>query len=169
VIKLPDAIVIYPQKKRVPSYLLCWIPAKEYQGVVRSSKKRDELARLYPNGVEVELSQDGLKDAGISLRIKPTQLKRAYLELLAEGLIPETGVVELGSLKAYLDEKRGRSRKELTAELKEKRGRLDELEEGDLLRKITSPPPMTKGEEAEKIYRRLDVNQRKSDMGEQRD
>ena len=63
-IKLPDAIVVYPQKKSVPGYLLCWIPAKEYQGVVRSSKKRGELARLYPNGLEVELSQEGLKDAG---------------------------------------------------------------------------------------------------------
>ena len=38
-ISLPNVIVIYPQRKSVPSYLLCWIPAKDYPNVVMSPEK----------------------------------------------------------------------------------------------------------------------------------
>jgi hypothetical protein len=166
-IELPDVIVIYPLRKSVPSYLLCWIPAKEYERVVADTDKRRELGRLEPGGIEIELSDDGLNEAGVALDVPPERLRRAYLDLLKEDLVPETGMVELASLKEYLGEEESRTREEIVAELVEQRSRFEELDEGDLFRKIASPPPMTAGDKASKVYRRLDVKQRPTDEGDQ--
>jgi len=166
-ISLPDAIVIYPQKKNVPGYLLCWIPSKDYQNVVEDQNKRAELAKFYPRGIEIELSEEGLGDAGITLGIPPEQLQRAFLDLLETNLVPDTGMVELASLQHYLDEGKDRTRDELTAELAEKLPLFEELDEDDLLRKIVSAPPMTEGDEARQVYRRLDVEQRQFNKGKQ--
>jgi hypothetical protein len=166
-IELPDAIVIYPQKKSVPGYLLCWVPANKYQRVVVNTEKRNQLEKLYPRGIEIELSEDGLKDAGIALEVTPERLQQAYLDLLGEDLVPDTGMVELASLKEYLGEENSRSRDEIVAELMSQKARFEELDEGDLFLKIASPPPMTDGDEARQVYRRLDVKQRPSDQGHQ--
>ena len=166
-IKLPDAIVIYPQKKSVPDYLLCWIPANEYRRVVQKPEKRAELEKLYPRGIEIELSEEGLQETGISLEVTPEQLQQAYLELLEEDLVPDTGMVELSALKEYLDEKERRSREELSSGLTDRMGRFEELDEGDLLRKIRTPPPMSEGDEPWQVYRRLDVKRRQTDRGEE--
>lgn len=132
-----------------------------------NNEKRSQLEKLYPRGIEIELTEDGLKDAGITLEITPERLQQAYLDLLGEDLVPDTGMVELTSLNEYLGEEHNRSRDEIVADLVSQKARFDELDEGDLFRKIASPPPMTDGDEAGQVYRRLDVKQRPTDQGDQ--
>lgn len=164
-ISLPNAIVIYPQKKSDPSYLLCWIPVREYQRVVLKPEKRAELEKLYPQGIEIELTEDSLKEAGIALEVTPQQLQRAYLDLLALNLLPGTGMVELASLNDYLVHEQDTPLEELAFSSTVRGGTVDGLAEGDLLRKITAVPPMTEGDEAGQVYRRLDVKQQQSNQG----
>ena len=158
-IKLPDAIVVYPQKDRKPNYLLCWIPAKYYSQVAKSKEAREILFQYYPNGIEVELSADGLKEAGIKLSRTPNQLCQAYTELFGEGLIPESGMVEVANLDSYIGQKQGRTKKAVVAELVDNHNAVPMLAANNLSRKIASPPPMTEGEEAKLVYQRLSAQQ----------
>jgi hypothetical protein len=166
VIELPNAIVIYPQKKNVPSYLLCWIPSKYYDQVAINKGALDALNKYYPNGIEVELSSDGFKEAGIQLERKPKPLGKAYLDLVTKGLVPESGMVEVSNLIEYIEQKDQRSKKEVLSELAEKKPNLSHLEEGDLLRKIISQPPMTEGEDEKQVYHRLTSQQTSNDLEE---
>jgi hypothetical protein len=166
-IKIPKAIVIYPQKKDVPGYLLCWIPAREYQRVVVGQEKRRELEKLYPQGIEVELSKDSLLEASIVLEVAPQQLRRAYLDLYELNLVPDSGLVELASLKEYLDQEQTHSRQKPAAKSVDQLARFDQLVQSGLQRKIASAPPMTEGDEEGQVYRRLDVEQRGSNQGDQ--
>jgi hypothetical protein len=165
-IKLPDAIVVYPQKVHKPNYLLCWIPAKYYSQVAKTKEARETLFQYYPNGIEVELSADGLKEAGIKLSRTPNQLGQAYTELFGEGLIPESGMVEVANLDSYIGQKQGRSKKEAVAELAENKNVIPMLAANNLMRKIASPPPMTEGEEAKQVYQRLSAPRNLSEQEE---
>lgn len=174
-IKLPESIVIYPQKKSVPGYLLCWIPAGEYGTAVVDAEKRSDHERLDPQGIEIELSEEGLEEAGVKLDATPDELRRAYLALWKGKLVPESGMVELASLQEYLKEE-GRSLEEVADEDAEAMFSFDMPgEEGgrrgvrrrELLSKIASPPPMSEGDDASQVYRRLDVRQMPPNQGEQ--
>jgi hypothetical protein len=156
-IKLPNVIVIYPQKKSVPGYLLCWIPTGAYGTAVVDAEKREDHERLDPQGIEIELSKEGLEEAGVELDATPDELRRAYLALWEGDLLPESGMVELASLLKFLkDEDRYLDEGEAMFSFDTGRSGLDH---SSFLRQITSPPPMTEGDDASQVYRRLDVRQ----------
>jgi hypothetical protein len=154
-ISLPESITIYPQRQSDPAYLLCWIPARAYRRVVRTKVRRAELRKLYPQGVEIELSDEGLEETGVALPVEPERLRQAYLDLARAGLLPESGLVGLEALQAYLEEARQRPRPELTAALADQLEHMEELGEDDLMRRIAQGPPMSEGEDPADAYRRL--------------
>ncbi len=168
-IKLPKAIVIYPQKKSVPGYLLCWIPAGEYPRAVVDAELRSDHERFDPQGVEIELSDEGLEEAGVKLDASPDELRRTYLELVEAGVVPESGMVELADLMEVLEEEIGPAEgaddasAEAMISFDTERSGLRQGEEGShrrsLLRKIAGGPPMSDGDEASQVYRRLNVRQ----------
>jgi hypothetical protein len=168
-IKLPNVIVIYPQKKSVPGYLLCWIPAEEYATAVVDAEKRSDHERLDPQGIEIELSEEGLEEAGVKLDATPDELRRAYLVLWEGEVVPESGMVELVSLQGYLKEE-GRYLEEAAGEEAEAMFSFDtgrsRPRRNELLSKFVSAPPMTEGDDASQVYRRLDVRQRSSNQDE---
>jgi hypothetical protein len=154
-IRLPNVIVIYPQRKSDPGYLLCWIPAREYENVVQDPGARADLAQYYPRGVEVELSAEGLDEYGIDLNADPERLHRAYQDLVAQNAAPESGMVELANLREVSDQPATRSAGGVSFGLSEWMSGVEDLDDDHILRRIAAPPPMTEGEDASQVYRRL--------------
>jgi len=160
-IKLPKTIAIYPQKHTKPDYLLCWIPSDRYQDVAINLEAEEELNRFYPNGVEIELSEAGLQEFGVNLHAPQEELRLAYLELYAEGMLPDTGMIEIEILERYMaDKEAGRSIEEITSPAPP-----DTLSFGigevDLLSRIKEGPEMTGDEDSLDLFQRLAVRQDK--------
>ncbi len=158
-IKLPAAIVIYPQEKKRPGYLLCWIPAKDYKQVAKNKLSRENLSKYYPEGIEVELSTDGFNEFGIKLSCLPEKLRKAYLDLAGKNLLPESGMIEETSLAAYLSGKKGDQTGAAVAKPVEGTLGRDVLTESAATPKIFGAPPMTDGEDAIQVFRRLSNRQ----------
>lgn len=160
-IKLPKKIVIYPQKKINPDYLLCWIPPESFTEVSIDSQVEAELTQFYPNGIEVELSEDDLDEFGIQLQLSPEKLRQAYLELHEQDALPQSGMIEVEVLGEYIVKREaGRSIEELTSPAE-----LDSVSfsipEDDLLSKMQAGPEMTGEEDSQDLFRRLSVRQTK--------
>lgn len=156
-IKLPKKIVIYPQKLERPDYLLCWIPPDSYQQVTSEARDEEELSRFYPNGIEVELSEDGLDEFGIQLPVPADELRQVYLELNELGTLPESGMVEVYVLEEYLSEKEaGRSPEEITRPSLPGEASFS-ISEGDLVQKMGAEPEMRGEEDPQDLFQRLSV------------
>jgi hypothetical protein len=123
--------------------------------VVSSAEARAELEELHPDGIEIELSEEALAEEGINLGVKPERLQDAYLELSAQALLPASGMVELVALEAYLDAALARETPEDFPDLTKGVTLPADAAAADLLRKIRSEPPMTEGQQAGEVYRRL--------------
>lgn len=158
-IKLPTTIVIYPQRQSAPDYLLCWIPASEYGRMIKKRSKKSFLKKLYPQGIEIELSDEGLQEYGIDLGAGPEQLRQAYLGLNAAGVLPESGMVELDTLQGILAEEPDGPQLELAAAEAGAVDYVESLDRRGLLGKLRAGPPMTAGQEPTDVYRRLDATQ----------
>jgi hypothetical protein len=158
-IKLPKKMVIYPQKRSKPDYLLCWIPAEYYEVVATSQEVKQELDSDFPNGVEIELSEDGLEEFGIQLETPVGQLRQAFLELNAEGALPESGMIEVEMLDEFIKEREaGRSIEEITQPPQPDTLSFD-VTEASPLQKLKEGPEMEGDEEAQNLFQRLSVRQ----------
>jgi hypothetical protein len=161
-IKLPKKITIYPQKRNNPDYLLCWIPPGSYAEVARDPEVLEELQNYYPNGIEIELSEDGLEEMGMELDVKPDKLKQAFLELNEQGALPESGMIELEILEEYIAEREtGRSLEEITAPMSPDSISFG-ISQDALVNKMQSGPEMTGGEDPQELFKRISVRQMKS-------
>jgi hypothetical protein len=161
-IKLPKKIAIYPQKRSNPDYLLCWIPPSSFKDVSRDSQVQEELERYYPNGIEVELSEDGLDELGIVFEVSHEKLRRAYIELNEQGALPNTGMIEVEILVEYIAEREaGRSLEEITSPMQPETLSFGNIE-GGLIDKVQSGPEMTGEEDSQELFRRLSVRQASS-------
>jgi hypothetical protein len=158
-IKLPKVIAIYPQKKTKPDYLLCWIPADSYHEIATDAEVEAELKKFYPNGIEIELSEAGLGEIGVRLETPLEDLRQAYLELFAEGMLPESGMIEIDILQQYMaDKETGRSIEELTRSAEPETLSFG-IPESDWLSKIKEGPEMTGGEDSQDLFQQLSVRQ----------
>jgi hypothetical protein len=158
-IKLPKKIVIYPQKLDVPDYLLCWIPPESFQDVSGNSQVEEELTKYYPNGLEIELSDDEFDEFGIRFETTPEKLHQAYLELADKGMFPASGMVELEILTAYIEERgSGHSINEITDTTQP--GSLSfSVSGGKLGQMIQAGPEMVGEEDSSDFFQRLSVRQ----------
>jgi hypothetical protein len=155
-IKLPKKIVIYPQKRSKPDYLLCWIPADGYAQVAINQEVQEELESDYPNGLEVELSEDGLEEFGIHLESTPEKLRQAYLELNDQAVLPESGMIEVASLVNFIGERRGgRTTEEITQPEALSFG----VTESDPLQYLKEGPEMVGDEDPQNMFQRFSVRQ----------
>jgi hypothetical protein len=158
-IKLPKKIVIYPQKRSKPDYLLCWVPANAYKDVATNQEVQDELESDYPSGIEIELSEDGLEEFGIQFESSPDELRQAYLELNEQDLLPQSGMIEVDSLERIIGERgSGRSIEEITQP-----SPLETLSfgmaESDPLQNLKEGPEMVGEEDSQNMFQRLSVRQ----------
>ena len=158
-IKLPKKIVIYPQKKSKPEYLLCWIPAEYYEQLVFDQDDKEELEGDYPSGIEVELSEDGLEEYSIQFGTSSEELRRAYLELFEQDVLPESGMIEVESLERYIGERSGgRSIEEITQPSPPETLSFG-VTESDPLKHLKDGPEMVGDEESQNMFQRFSVRQ----------
>lgn len=156
-IKLPKKIVIYPQKRSKPDYLLCWIPADGYEKVAINQDVKEELETGYPNGLEVELSQDGLEEFGIQFKYSPDELHAAYLELNGQDVLPESGMVEVEALERYIGERsEGRSIEEIM-QPSPPEGLSFEVGGSEPLQNLKEGPEMVGEEDPQDLFQRMAV------------
>jgi len=156
-IKLPKKTVIYPQKRSKPDYLLCWIPADGYEKVAINQDVQEELETDYPNGLEVELSEDGLEEFGIHFEYPPDELRAAYLELNAQGVLPESGMVEVEALEGYIRERSaGRSIEEII-QPSPPEGLSFEVGGSEPLQNLKEGPEMVGEEDPQDLFQRMAV------------
>ena len=161
-IKLPKKIVIYPQKRSKPDYLLCWIPSDRYQDVAINAEAEGELKSDYPSGIEIELSEDGLQEFGIQLNASPEKLRQAYLELNSEDALPKTGMIEAEMLEKIIEEREaGRSIEEITKPPQPDALSFD-VTESDPLHLLKEGPEMIGDEDPQELFQRLSVRQVRS-------
>jgi hypothetical protein len=98
-IKLPARICIYPQSRRNPAYLLCWIPRNDYDRLLQAGAGRaGELIAGYPDGIELELSEAAFQEWGLNLPAPIEQIRGAYLFQFKARSLDESGLVELDVL-----------------------------------------------------------------------
>lgn len=158
-IKLPKTIAIYPQKLSKPDYLLCWIPADSYHEVATDAGTEEELKKFYPNGIEIELSEAGLGEIGVRLETPLEDLHLAYLELFAQGLLPDSGMIEIDVLEQYMaDKETGRSIDEITRSAEPETLSFG-IPESDWLSKIKEGPEMSGEEDSQDLFQKLSVRQ----------
>ena len=160
-IKLPKKIVIYPQKRSKPDYLLCWIPPKSFEQVANNQEVQEELSNDYPSGLEVELSEDGLEEFGIRFESSPAALREAYLELNEQDVLPLSGMIEVESLERFIGERgSGRSIEEIT-ETSPPETLSFGVSESDPLQSLKEGPEMVGDEDPQNLFQRFSVRQAK--------
>ena len=156
-IELPDESVVYPQKKENPDYLLVWIPASEFQNVTAGdADKAAELAMFYPQGVEAELTQEGLSDLGLTLDADISSLGESYRELHAAGLFAQDEMVKLTSLMDYSKTKNDEAVRTTLADLAKGDISIDQVKaQPGTMGQLLEPPKRNEGDDPEAAYKKL--------------
>jgi hypothetical protein len=98
-IKTPKVHCFYPRSKNEADKLVLWIPKEEYPTFFPQRKKLSEMKKYYPDGIEIEVTDRGFAEYGISLELKPVKLKKAFRDLAKQKVIPESRIVDGGSFK----------------------------------------------------------------------
>lgn len=105
-IKTPKERAYYLASKNEKDRLLCWIPAEEYQHMVREGYIPRHILDDYPDGLEVEVSKPGFNEFQLNVGVSPEAIKEAHKDLLTLGLLPDSGIVDGASLERFTQETR---------------------------------------------------------------
>ncbi len=83
-IKTPAKRAYYPASPNEITRLLCWIPYPVLQQMVVAGQAPENLLEDHPDGSGAwRLRRRSFAEFGIKLDVTPTQIKRAYVKLLA--------------------------------------------------------------------------------------
>ena len=99
-IRTPAQRAYYPASPNEITRLLCWIPHTIIQLMVQEGLVPVRLLEDYPDGLEVEVTEEAFEAYGIQLPVTPTQIKRAYVKLLVDKSLPSSGMVDGMALEA---------------------------------------------------------------------
>ena len=112
-LKLPGTRSYHSASPNEPEWLMCWIPRGNLAELVGQNRVRHDIRRHFPQGLEVEVSEDAFAKIGLDLGIHPDLLVRTYLDLREAGRLHPSGVVQAKSLE-------GLARRLQTDELRER-------------------------------------------------
>lgn len=138
-IRTPSTRAYYPASRSEKDRLLCWAPQGELARMVQDGHIAQDVLDDYPDGLEFEVSKSAFNEFQIDLGISPEALSETYAELLAQGLLPDSGRVDGASLERVAQE---RERSGLGAFT---RGVPEDVE--DSIRQKLPEPEMTDGED----------------------
>ena len=79
--------------------LRCEDSKEEYPKFFPDRKKQKEMKKYYPDGIEIEVSDEGFAEHKINMEMKPEKLKKAYHNLVKQNSIPKSGMVDGQSMK----------------------------------------------------------------------
>jgi hypothetical protein len=158
-INLPKSMVYYSESRNQPEYLLCWIPSRSFPDVARDDKTLDDLRKYYPNGIEIEVSEDALEAGGIKLALHSDDLRKAYVQLHEANMLCESGMIAAKTLEPIAEALQpGTSIEELRrsppSPFYSVRGSMTDAI-SRLFEGTDEPPEMTGDEDAEVAFRRL--------------
>ena len=142
-LKVPDRIVIYPQKDSEPDHLLCWIPPSNYSFVSGDSMETEtELREFYPTGIETELLQDSFDEFGISFpsNYDLDLLREAYLKLRKTGMFKELKFVNIKKLQRYVEKKDDLLIQDLVKKYSDQKITLEQLREEPIFAMLLEEP-----------------------------
>lgn len=161
-IKLPAAMVFYGELENRPHALLWWIPAEVYPSVAKDERSLVDLQANHPNGIEVEVQDEVLAEAGVTIsqwEVTAPELRSAFLKIHSEGKLPSTGLIQAENLIQIAklhNQQKDKSIKDLFAMPNQPfsfSGPSEmSLESEDQLQEN---PDMTSGEDAEDFFRRI--------------
>ena len=100
-IQVPKERTYYQSSPAEPDRLLCWIPRRELEEMVRNGHAGQDVLEDYPRGLEIEVSEEVLKDAGIDLEIGPENIREAYALLREQGSLDKSGYVRASDLEDF--------------------------------------------------------------------
>ena len=142
-LKVPDRIVIYPQKDSEPDHLLCWIPPSNYSFVSGDNPETEtELNTYYPTGIETELLQDSFDEFGISFpsNYDLDLLREAYLKLRKTGMFKELKFVNIKKLQRYVEKKDDLLIQDLVKKYSDQKITLEQLREEPIFAMLLEEP-----------------------------
>lgn len=99
-IKTPAKRAYYPSSPNEITRLLCWIPYPVMQQMAQDGQAPASLLEDYPDGLELEVTEATFEEFGITLDVTPTQIKRAYVKLLAGKMLPPSRIADGMALEA---------------------------------------------------------------------
>lgn len=99
-IRTPAKRAYYPSSPNEITRLLCWIPREVMQQMVLKGQAPASLLEDYPDGLELEVTEETFTEFGIKLDMSPVQIKRAYVKLLVNKSLPPSGMVDGMALEA---------------------------------------------------------------------
>lgn len=99
-LRLPKDRCYHPASPNEPEWLMCWIPPKNLAELIGGRRVRPDILDHYPQGLEVEVSEEGFARLGLNLEVHPDLLVRTYLDLRLAGLVHDSGVVQGTSLES---------------------------------------------------------------------
>lgn len=138
-IRTPSTRAYYPASRSEKDRLLCWIPPDELAHMVQDGHIAQDVLDDYPDGLEFEVSKSAFNEFQIDLGISAEALSETYAELLAQGVLPESGRVDGASLERVAHERERSGPEALT------KGVPKDVE-GSIRRKLPEPE-MTDGED----------------------
>jgi len=140
--KIPIERTYYQASPAEPDRVLCWIPRKELEVMFKEGQVAGAVLENYPHGIEIDVSEEALKDAGLELKINAESICMVYDLLKHRGLLPESGYVSGSVLEIVA------LRIEAQSQTRGSVAILDSINPLPM-------PAMSDGEDPEVIFRRL--------------
>jgi hypothetical protein len=144
-IRVPRRRAYYAASRNEPERLLCWLPREELEAKVERGEIPRKLLKDYPDGVEIDLLPEDMKEFKVEPKVSVAKLRRQYQRLRRRNLLHESGVISAAALeRAAADQDRPER------ELKGERRDVVRLLKGKRVARrprIMPRPAMSKGED----------------------
>jgi hypothetical protein len=101
-IRMPKVRAYYSASQNEPEWLLCWIPPDDLAQLASQGRVQSDILDDYPNGLEVEVTDQGFEEFGLQLDASPSALREAYARLRESNALPESGIVAAADLEAIV-------------------------------------------------------------------
>jgi hypothetical protein len=99
-ISLPQTRAYYAASRHEPERLLYWIPPTEMTRLVNAGLLAPSVRDDYPDGLEIEVSEEAFRTHGLCVGVLPEDLRTCYLAYYHAGALPEDGMVLADDLEA---------------------------------------------------------------------
>jgi hypothetical protein len=142
-IPLPTRRCYYASFPTEQDVLLCWIPAEELQTLSAAGRIDPGAKDMYPQGVEIEVSEAAFRELKLNLGVSPMELCRQYRDL---------AVVDNGMGQKLID---GSYLEGLVRANEYTTAALDRTGNEDILLGPVPSPPMSPGDPPLAVFRHL--------------
>lgn len=98
-IRVPKRRAYYAASRNEPERLLCWLPREELEAKVQRGELKRKVLKDYPDGVEIDLLPEDMKEFKVEPKVSVAKLRRQFLRLRKKGLLHESGLISAAALE----------------------------------------------------------------------